>query len=320
MLAISLPDENEDEPYLDPGETEDLCASHGFEYVEGATHSVPGSSSCSRGPGSDSNVMTNDIGEGIHRIVEALHTIMWPSMQQQPLGSPKRKARPKPNILSKLSLGDPESLENIDWTRFSTDEFHAEKIALERWLDSDDPGPIITPTKPSASTILPNSSSSNGEPHDAAGFDDDFSDFVSAPASAPATTGTTSESPSSEVGSETGWNQVGDDPEDDLFSDDFFPTDQEIFMTSHRIFGPHLPSQRASSSRSARADGEGRSHEDEDEGEGNTLGDGDFDFSRIMGALQGLKEEISGIENEEVKRKMAARVAMGLVYGLEGMK
>ena len=261
--------------------------------------------------------MKRGIGEGIHRIVEALHTIMWPSMQQQPPRSPKRKTRPKPNCVSRTSLEDPVLLENIEWTRFPTEEFHAEKIALEKWLDSDDPGPIITPIKPPTSTMLPDSSSPNGEPHDTAGFDDDFSDFVSAPAPAPETTGTTSTTPTSELVPEAGWNQVCDDPEDDLFNDDFLPTDQEILMTSRRIFGPNLPSQRASS-RSARADDERRSHEDEDEDEGNTLGDGDIDLSRIMGALQGLKEEISGIENEEVKRRMAARVAMGLLYGLEG--
>ena len=258
------------------------------------------------------------IGEGIHRIIEALHTIMWPSMQQHPSGSPKRKARPKPKTVSKPSLSDPESLENIEWTRFSTDEFHAEKIALEKWLDPDDLGSTATPVKPPTSTTLSHSSSSNGQPHDPAGFDDDFSDFVSAPAPVPETTNTTPKNSTSEVISDTGCDQDRDDPEDELFSDDFFPTDQEILMTSHRIFGPHLPSQRAGSSRSAGADDEARSHEDEDEGEVDASGDEQFDLSRIMGALQGLKEEISGIENEEVKRRMAAKVAMGLLYGLEG--
>ena len=55
MLAVSLPHDNEDENYLDPGELEDLCAFHGFEYVEGAMHSVPGSSG-SRGPWLNSNI------------------------------------------------------------------------------------------------------------------------------------------------------------------------------------------------------------------------------------------------------------------------
>jgi len=144
-----------------------------------------------------------------------------------------------------------------------------------------------------------------------AGFDDDFSDFVSAPA--PATT-------AREVIPEIVYDQDHNDPEDDLFSDDFFPTDQEILTTSHRIFGPLLPSQRACSSRTARADDEGTHDEGEggDEDESDTLQDVDFDLSRIMGSLQGLKEEISGIEDEEAKRRMAARVSMGLLYGLEG--
>ena len=48
------------------------------------------------------------------------------------------------------------------------------------------------------------------------------------------------------------------------------------------------------------------------------MGDVNTYLSRIMGVLQGLKEEISGIEYKEAKRRMTARVAMGLLYGLEG--
>ena len=258
------------------------------------------------------------IGEGISRIVEALQTVMWPSMQRQHPRSPKRKAPPKPNILSKPPPKDADSIENIEWTQFPADEFHAEKIALEKWLDSDDTEPTVAPVKPPMSAIFPDSYSSNNQPHNPAGFEDDFSDFVSAPSPAPETTGTTSKGPIDEVVSETERKQDPNDPEDDLFSDDFFPTDQEILVTSHRIFGPLLPSQRASSSKSGWMDGDGGDGEGEDEDEKNPLGDVEFDLSRIMGSLQGLKEEISGIENEEAKRKMAARVAMGLLYGLEG--
>ena len=42
-----------------------------------------------------------------------------------------------------------------------------------------------------------------------------------------------------------------------------------------------------------------------------------FDLSRVMSALQGMKEEIAGMENEDERRKAAAKVALGLVYGLE---
>ena len=230
-------------------------------------------------------------------------------MQQQPSGSSKRKTPTNPTTVFKPSLEKPDSPENTKWTPFPTDEFLTEKIALEKWFDSDDSGPTIASYQPPTSTLLPDSSSSNGQPHNPTGFDDDFSDFVSAPTSAFATTDTTSESLADEAISETEDDQYPNDPEDDLFGDDFFPTDQEILMTSHRIFDPHLPSQRANSSRSALADGQ--------DGD-NSSGDVYFDLSGIMGALQGLKEEISGIEDEDTKRRMAARVAMGLLYGLEG--
>ncbi|KAI0693430.1 hypothetical protein C8T65DRAFT_667998 [Cerioporus squamosus] len=41
-----------------------------------------------------------------------------------------------------------------------------------------------------------------------------------------------------------------------------------------------------------------------------------FDLSRVFSALQGMKEEIAGMENEDERRRAAARVALGLVYGL----
>ena len=325
MIAVSLPHEHEDETYLDTDELEELCSSQGFEYAEGTIHSIPGWSSIFRNLGQVLTPLTIGTGEGINRIVEALHTIMWPSMQQHPPRSPKRKAAPKLNILSKPSLENSDSFVNIEWTQFPTDEFQAEKIALEKWLDSgDSAAPVKVPTF----TMPPDLSSSSSQPRTPAGFDDDFSDFVSAPAPAPAspTTESVSKSRVGEAPPEATYDQDHNDPEDDLFSGDFFPTDQEILMTSHRIFGPLLPSQRASSSRAARVNDEGKHDEgedededgDEDEDESDALPDVEFDLSKIMGALQGLKEEISGIEDEEAKRKMAAKVAMGLLYGLEG--
>ena len=41
-----------------------------------------------------------------------------------------------------------------------------------------------------------------------------------------------------------------------------------------------------------------------------------FDLSRVFSSLQGMKEEIAGMENEDERRRAAARVALGLVYGL----
>ncbi|CAA7262934.1 unnamed protein product [Cyclocybe aegerita] len=45
-----------------------------------------------------------------------------------------------------------------------------------------------------------------------------------------------------------------------------------------------------------------------------------FDLEKVFGALQQYKSEIAGMANEEERRRAAAKVALGLVYGLEGGK
>ncbi|KAL1950714.1 hypothetical protein VTO73DRAFT_5838 [Trametes versicolor] len=45
-----------------------------------------------------------------------------------------------------------------------------------------------------------------------------------------------------------------------------------------------------------------------------------FDLSRVFSALQGMKAEIAGMEDEDERRRAAARVALGLVYGLEAQR
>ena len=186
MVAGSIPHEHEDNNYRNSGDLEEICSSHGFEYVEGTIHTVSGLSSCSANLCQALTPLTIGVGEGISRIVMGLQTIMWPYMQQQHPRSPKRKAPPKPNILSIPSLENSDSIGNIEWTRFPADEFHAEKIALEKWLDPDDTWPtVVAPINPLIPTMLPDSRSSNNQPHNTAGFDDDFFNFVSAPAPAP---------------------------------------------------------------------------------------------------------------------------------------
>ena len=43
-----------------------------------------------------------------------------------------------------------------------------------------------------------------------------------------------------------------------------------------------------------------------------------LDLQSMLSAIQGLKEEISGMPDSQERRKAAARVALGLVYGLDG--
>lgn len=44
---------------------------------------------------------------------------------------------------------------------------------------------------------------------------------------------------------------------------------------------------------------------------------GGIDIERVLRSLQGLKTEIAGVEDEEERRRMAARVALGFVYGMD---
>ncbi len=119
-------------------------------------------------------------------------------------------------------------------------------------------------------------------PSVALGFEDDFSDFVSAPA-------------------ETPQNPDDDDLENELPSQ--FP---EVREASEHIFRDAGPASAGASS------GLFSQREDDDDGSAS------FDLSRVLSALQGMKEEIATIPDERERRKAAAKVALGLVYGLEG--
>ncbi|KAK7690373.1 hypothetical protein QCA50_007031 [Cerrena zonata] len=175
------------------------------------------------------------------------------------------------------------------------------------------------------------------------GFDDDFDDFVGAPMDVsygherqdnadpierlvPMHTGTSYRSLSSDLGNASpephGYDTLDEDDHDpDL------PSRQEIEQATKRIFGaqlddtpPHTGSstqpQRSStlasdiSFESGTSDGDGVGGEDD-------FNFGAFDLSRVLSALQGMKEEISGITDESERRKAAAKVALGLVYGLQ---
>jgi hypothetical protein len=186
------------------------------------------------------------------------------------------------------------------------------------------------------------------------GFDDDFTVFVSAPATAAGPSGSSTSGRSTpnasfdsdrldpvhtgasyrSLGSVSDFGDHRVDDEDDLD----LPSEAEIQTTSARIFGPSLsasssivrppmltptsqpapllsPSQRTTTAFSTSTS---FSHSEGDESEdGGDYEVGNFDLSRVLNALQNMKEEISGMENEDERRKAAARAALGLVYGLE---
>ncbi|KAL0961451.1 hypothetical protein HGRIS_006396 [Hohenbuehelia grisea] len=118
------------------------------------------------------------------------------------------------------------------------------------------------------------------------------------------------------------------------------PSQKEIAITAARIFGAAGPAPKARSNRKPtspaleRPDDEpfGSSPEPPmqsslfsldsllapppSDGDADGLYDiGQFDLSRVLQALRGMKAEIASMEDEGERRRAAAKVALGLVYG-----
>ncbi|KAG9227699.1 hypothetical protein CCMSSC00406_0000655 [Pleurotus cornucopiae] len=118
--------------------------------------------------------------------------------------------------------------------------------------------------------------------------------------------------------------ETSDDDDDDL------PSQQEIAVTAARIFGTDIPRSSAIHA-DASADAspvhptsslfavDSMSSQDPTSMQVVDLYDvGQFDLSRVLDALRGMKAEIASMSDEGERRRAAARVALGLVYGLEG--
>lgn len=167
--------------------------------------------------------------------------------------------------------------------------------------DANDPWPTKTKVTPVES---------NREAQTRLGFDDDFAEFVSAP------------------------SQDTQKAHDNGDSDPELPSKDEIRAASARIFGPSSGLLSSSSNpfmgitssdiRRTQSDTQEASDPatylqlDDDEPTRALDMDGPaFDLSRILNALQEMKEEIALIPDEDERRKAAAKAALGLVYGLE---
>ena len=177
------------------------------------------------------------------------------------------------------------------------------------------------------------------------GFEDDFTEFVSAPAVNKEEGGTTPDAigypkqqdrfeslmPSAirsgtlepgsasvryeSLGSDFGGSEFGDEEalyesldDDGDNEDEDLPTKEEIRETSGIIFGTVPPSTTKGVPATA------SSMADESDVDKTEV---PFDLSQVMGALQQFKSDISGMDNEDERRRAAAKVALGLVYGLE---
>ena len=140
------------------------------------------------------------------------------------------------------------------------------------------------------------------------GFDDDFSEFVSAP---PLTTYMSS-------------GHIHGASGEDIFE---LPSEVDIKDTAARIFGPpgsssdvatssQLSSSLPATSQSSVPDSSFldtmKSFDTELD-----MDAAPFDLSRVLSALEGMKEEVALISDKAEREKAAARVALALVYGLE---
>lgn len=232
---------------------------------------------------------------GIARIVQALQTIMWPSLVRQ--SGKGLRAPTSAQILSQLDDEEDDEREKILALFAAADgEIKEEDLAaFESWLDKDDnyanananadvngsedpwtPGP-----HPSGTSTAP-------------GFEDDFADFVSAPRPSDGRASALS-SVDDGFGSGFGFEPLGDD-------EDYTSSSPS---TSHPILDDGAPPS---------ASNEDNTSPPED---AETLDK--FDLSQVLSHLEAMKVQIAGIEDLDQRRRLAARVTLGIFGDLEGL-
>ncbi|KAI0953567.1 hypothetical protein AcW1_007748 [Taiwanofungus camphoratus] len=347
--TASTPD---DEDGLD-----EFLSSHGFEFIEGdRDHRTPTQDDDRHSDDEDTGI------PGLPRVIDALSTIMWPSMVQTD-STRNRKSRARELLGWAREEEEDDGLralisDNVDTSGFS-EELHSnadmkksrmqrEMEQLERWLEEEDgkrevedaQAWVTSDREPASArwqdipTTILTPADDERKAHGLR-FDDDFADFVSAPwphlPTAPY--GTDSLRPMHTGASYRSLASVSDIAEGEFFmsgpdeddNDPDLPSRTEIAETFRCIFGFPSPvpaahisalsnsDQSLSSTDSTDVDLHSFEHRDDDD----DFEPAAFDLSRVLSALQGMKEEISGMADEDERRKAAARVALGLVYGLQ---
>lgn len=277
-IAARLPSQGEDpDDEITTEEISEFFSDHAFEFVD-----IPVGTSDAGG-----TVDPHD-AHGIPRVVNALSTVMWPSLV--------RKPRAAPTVRHDL-LVPPQTVESLTKLRDSSvfpDDFDPEKPggdtedpsslflgadgriaekdleALEAWLDGDLDAPWKSQSTGSSLPPPPTIRQSTS------GFEDDFDEFVSAePSDLP---------PSLESV--------------ELDHEGFMPSQEEVRLTAQRIFG-----SKAAADTSA-------------DGMPPATDDFDFDLTEVLGVLQAMKEEVAEIPDMEARRRAAARIALGFASGL----
>ena len=367
----------------DDQEVDEFLSSRGFEFIDGnndsrgrvldsdddstgksilISASVNIVSAPSARPNSQTNISVSRLSAtpGLARVIDALSTIMWPSMIQSshPSSGPasKRVSRARELLdwarqeesedglcaLVQSPIDETETEGDTDDPSSPTDPSTAlqakpktsrmqkEIDEFQRWLEEDESQRVnedpwarrdeLPGTKTPTMAISIGSGTGFGD-----GFEDDFTDFIGAPMDheprRPESNST--------KGRPFGYTSL--DSEFDALKDDDgdFPSQDEIEAATRRIFGsassPHPPTSASGSLlqhqylSATNISGLSASPAPST----STLGDDDdfgiprFDLSRVFSTLQVMKDEISEMTDDEERRRAAARVALGLVYGLE---
>jgi hypothetical protein len=333
-------DEEEDDMTVD-----DFLSSHGFEFVDGvpavSVHSDISADIDSHEDFSDGTFCSMHSPNAhffshcpgiprLPRVIDALSTIVWPSMQPKAYNRVQSTQR-RPSQAHTL----------LDWAGSGSADIHDEMEALERWLEDDDGGDggasirndpwSAAVEKRTSESPQPQETlgvSSGRVPKNAVfGFDDDFTAYVSASPRQKSGDDGESENVNAGIsvpGSYTSLGSASDFEEDRDFDrghdldeqsddDEDLPTKAEIRETSARIFGSSLPSSRIRASTGSGVDITTSPISPEQEHAMASL-----DLGSVVTALEGMKAEIAGMTDDGERRKAAARVALGLVYGLEG--
>ncbi|KZT64928.1 hypothetical protein DAEQUDRAFT_732027 [Daedalea quercina L-15889] len=342
---------------------DEFLSNQGFEFIEGdreprrPTHAE------------ERHTEDDDAGiPGLSRVLDALSTIMWPSLvQSEATRARKSRARElldwaqdeegddglRALISGSGSAGDISFSSDADTEQPRKSRMQREMEELERWLADEDSTRqtaeaqawVIAehdmPLQSSAWQDMPIPSIRTPTAElPVFGFDDDFTEFVSAPTPSVSTwshslvldvdqlvpqhTGASYRSLASvsdfgdegeaayfpHVEDESALPSAGEDDPD-------LPSPVEVLATSRRIFGSTSPvplpsTSVATSSPHEHDEPHSFEHDDDDDSEMSA-----FDLPRVLSVLQGMKEEIAGMTDDAERRKAAARVALGLVYGLQ---
>ena len=206
------------------------------------------------------------------------------------------------------------------------EEDESQRVNEDPWACRDEFGsPLVAESvsearTPTMATFLGSGAGSENEDH---GFEDDFTEFIGAPMDHELR----KPKPHPTKGSSFAYMSL--DSELDTFEgeDTDLPSQDEIRATTRQLFGStpsHLPPSTSESKQqqylsAANISDLGASPAPST----STLGDEDdfefskFDLSRVFGALQVMKEEISEMTDDAERRRAAARVALGLIYGLQ---